>query len=117
MNKREVGSKKEDEAAKFLMLQGLKIKEHSFSCRFGEIDLIAADGAYTVFIEVKYRKTATSGHPEEAVDHKKARKISKTADYYRVIRHMKEDDLIRFDVVAIEGDKITWHKNAFEYTL
>ncbi len=116
MNKRDIGSRKEDEAARFLLLQGLIIKEHGFSCRFGEIDLIAADGEFTVFVEVKYRKTASSGHPEEAVDYRKARKISKVADYYRVKSHMKEDACIRFDVIAIEGDEITWHKNAFEYT-
>ncbi len=116
MNKRDLGERKEDEAARFLLLQGLVIKEHGFACRFGEIDLIAKDGDFTVFVEVKYRKNASSGHPEEAVDHRKARKISKVADYYRVIRHLKEDDPIRFDVIAIEGEQITWHKNAFAYS-
>jgi Holliday junction resolvase-like predicted endonuclease len=36
MNKRDLGERKEDEAARFLLLQGLKIKEHGFVCRFGE---------------------------------------------------------------------------------
>ena len=114
MNKRKLGEKKEDEAADFLILQGLSIKQRNFSCRFGEIDLIADDGEYTIFVEVKYRKTATAGHPEEAVNYPKARKISKTADYYRVITHMPEDAPVRFDVIAIEGGQISWYKNAFE---
>ncbi len=115
MNKRETGSFKENEAAVYLEHNGLKIIERNFSCRFGEIDLVAEDGEYTVFTEVKYRKTASSGHPEEAVDHRKARKISKVSDYYRMIRHLRPDAMIRFDVVAIEGSDIKWYKNAFEY--
>ncbi|MCR5687067.1 MAG: YraN family protein [Lachnospiraceae bacterium] len=117
MNKRQVGSKKEDEAAAFLEKQGLTVLEKNFRCRLGEIDLIASDGDYTVFVEVKYRKTASSGHPEEAVGISKARTISKTADYYRLIRKLPYDANIRFDVVAIEGDEIRWHKNAFPYSL
>ena len=115
MNKRATGTSKEYEAAEYLKRCGLKIIERNFSCRFGEIDIIASDGDYTVFIEVKYRKTASSGHPEEAVDLRKARKISKVSDYYRMIRHLGADAMIRYDVVAIEGRDIKWYKNAFEY--
>ena len=115
MNKREVGSQKEDRAAEYLMAQGLIIKERNFRNRFGEIDLIAVDGEYTVFVEVKYRKTASAGYPEEAVSVSKSRTISKVADYYRVCKKLPYDAAIRFDVVAIEGDRIRWHKNAFGY--
>ena len=116
MNKRTVGSKKEDEAARFLAQCGLKVIEQNYRSRFGEIDLIAIDGPYTVFVEVKYRKTASSGHPEEAVSISKARTISKVADYYRVIRKLPSDAKIRIDVVAIEGDQVRWYQNAFSYT-
>lgn len=115
INKRNLGSKKEDEAAHFLEQHGLVIKERNFRNRFGEIDLIAVDGKYIVFIEVKYRKNASAGYPEEAVSISKARTISKVADYYRVCKKISDDTGIRFDVVAIEGDRIRWHKNAFEY--
>ena len=117
INKRKVGSKKEDEAARFLTQCGLKIVELNFRNRFGEIDLIARDGDYTVFVEVKYRKSASSGHPEEAVSISKARTISKVADYYRVCRRLPPDANIRFDVVAIEGDQVRWYRNAFSYTV
>ena len=114
-NKRTLGSQKEELAAKYLSDHGLKITEHNFRSRFGEIDLIATDGEYIIFVEVKYRKTASCGLPEEAVSISKARTISKVADYYRVYRKLSPDARIRFDVVAIEGDDIRWHKNAFEY--
>ena len=116
MNKRKIGSKWEEEAALFLSGEGLFVKERNFSCRFGEIDIIASDGIWTVFVEVKYRKTAATGHPEEAVSVAKAKKISKVADFYRVCRKMPIDAPIRFDVVAIEGSDIRWYKNAFPYT-
>ena len=116
MNKRALGSGKEDEAARYLTEHGLKITEHNFRCRSGEIDLVATDGEYIVFVEVKYRKTASAGHPEEAVNISKARTISRTADYYRIVKKLSPDTMIRFDVVAIEGGQIRWHKNAFPYT-
>ena len=117
MNKRTVGARTEDEAARFLTQCGLKIKEMNFRCRFGEIDIVAADGEYTVFVEVKYRKTARAGHPEEAVGISKAKKISKVSDYYRVRRKLPDDAKLRFDVVAIEGGEFRWYKNAFDYIL
>ena len=115
MNKRKLGFAKEDEAARFLTECGLKILELNYSNRFGEIDIIAKDGEFTVFVEVKYRKTASSGHPEEAVSNIKARTISKVADYYRVCKKLTDAAPVRFDVVAIEGGNIKWYKNAFSY--
>jgi putative endonuclease len=115
MNKRSVGSKEEERAARFLEENGLTVIAKNFRCRFGEIDLIAKDGAYTVFVEVKYRKNADKGHPEEAVDYKKARTISKVADYFRVSKKLPADAGIRFDVIAVEGSSLKWYKNAFDH--
>lgn len=115
MNKRRVGSKKEDEAARFLTGCGLVILEQNFSNRFGEIDLIAKDEDFIVFVEVKYRRNPAHGHPEEAVGISKARTISRVADHYRLYRKLSADTKFRFDVVAIEGDRIRWYRNAFSY--
>lgn len=115
MNKRKVGSEWEDRAVKYLSANGLIIRERNFSCRFGEIDIIASDNGIFVFVEVKYRKNASAGHPEEAVNSQKVRKISKVADYYRVYRKIPADARMRFDVVAIEGESIRWYKDAFSY--
>ena len=116
MNKRSVGAEKEDLAAEYLKSFGLKIREKNFRNRYGEIDLIATDGDYLVFVEVKYRRNASAGLPEEAVSFMKARTISKVADYYRVVKKIPEDKKVRFDVVAIEGGQIRWYKNAFAYS-
>ena len=116
MNKRAVGSKTEDEAARFLTQCGLKVTDLNYRCRFGEIDIVARDGRYIVFVEVKYRRSRSAGHPEEAVSRSKARTISKVSDHYRVVHKMPEDTPVRYDVVAIEGGDFRWYKNAFFYT-
>ena len=54
---RQVGRHYEKVAEKCLESQGYQILERNFSCRRGEIDLIAREGGYLVFVEVKYRKT------------------------------------------------------------
>ena len=56
------------QAAAYLKKKGYRILEANFRCRFGEIDLIARDGAYLVFIEVKYRSSLKDGDSLEAVN-------------------------------------------------
>ena len=114
-NKRAIGSKKEKLASDYLERNGLKILKSNYRNRFGEIDLIARDGNILVFIEVKYRKDAKKGHPEEAVNASKAQKICRVADHYRLYAKTDYATQIRFDVVAIEGEEIRWYKNAFNY--
>ena len=80
MNQREVGARQESRAAEYLESLGYHILVRNFRCRFGEIDLIAKQDDTYIFIEVKYRTGRTAGDPTSAVDGKKQKKISKTAD-------------------------------------
>lgn len=113
MNQREIGSKYEHIAGSYLERQGYKILEYNYHCRRGEIDLIAQDGEYLVFCEIKYRKSRMTGSPVEAVDVYKRRKLWKTAEYY-LLRHRLFDVPCRFDVIGIEDHRITLIKNAFD---
>lgn len=124
MNKRKLGAKYEEMAARFLAAHGVKILEQNFRNRLGEIDLIARDGKYTVFIEVKYRTGEGAGAPEEAVNAKKMWTICRVSDYYRRIHHLSDETPIRYDVLAIlrdakeeviENTDIRWYKDAFPY--
>ena len=99
----------------YLRTQGYEILTYNFRCRSGEIDIIARDGEYLVFVEVKYRRDASRGNPLEAVDRKKQRIISKVASYYCLTHGYGEAMPCRFDVVAMLGEQITLIKNAFEY--
>ena len=112
MNRREKGCQYEELAARYLISEGYQILERNYRIRSGEIDLIARDGAYLVFVEVKYRKNEESGSPLEAVDWRKQRTIIKVARYY--LYHMHYGEIpCRFDVVGICGDKIQHIKDAF----
>lgn len=114
-NKRAVGSRHEEQAAAYLKSRGLQIIEKNYHFRGGEIDLIARDGVYLVFVEVKYRSTDGSGDALCAVDRAKQRMISKTAKYYLTVRCRNTELPCRFDVVGIDGNNIRWIKNAFDY--
>jgi putative endonuclease len=112
-NRRIIGSRYEEAAAAFLKDQGYEIVERNYRDRQGEIDLIARDGPYLVFVEVKYRKDTGTGYPEEAVHGGKQKKIRRTASYYMYSRGLGEETPCRFDVVAITGSEIRVIRNAF----
>lgn len=113
-NKRTIGTAYEEQAVLFLQQKGYYIVEKNFRCRQGEIDIVARDGQYLVFVEVKYRKASANGLPEEAVDRRKQQKIIRTAQYYLYQKNLGEDCPCRFDVVGICGDRIRLTQNAFE---
>ena len=90
-------------------------RPNNYRCRFGEIDLIARDNEYLVFIEVKYRKGSWSGRALEAVNFAKQKTICKVARYFLAVEYHNVDIPCRFDVVGIDDKKVYWVKNAFEY--
>lgn len=112
-NKRAVGASKEDLACEYLKQQGFTILARNFRSRTGEIDIVCREETYLVFTEVKYRKTAKNGAPEEAVGPAKQRRIFEAARFYMARFGVAPDTDIRFDVVAILGDRITLIRNAF----
>lgn len=113
-NKRQLGKHYEQLAGQYLELQGYEILEYNFYSRSGEIDIIAKQDGYLVFIEVKYRKSKVVGHPLEAVSIQKQRTISKCAMFY-MKTHGLEYMPVRFDVVGVLGEDIVVIPNAFDY--
>lgn len=115
MNRRQTGSEYEQKAAQYLQAKGVHVLELNYRNRTGEIDLIAHDGDYLVFVEVKYRKDTCKGAPEEAVNYRKRQNICRVADYYRMTHGISEFTPIRYDVIAFCSDEVIWHQNAFEH--
>lgn len=113
MNKRQIGSGYEEQAAEFLQRAGMQILHRNFRTRAGEIDLVARDGSCLVFVEVKYRRDSRMGTALEAVDLRKQGMIIKTARYYLLRFGYSADMPCRFDVVGITGNEITYVKDAF----
>ncbi len=115
MNTRKIGAQKEEQVCAYLLSCGIEIKEQNFRCRQGEVDIIGYDGSYLVFFEVKYRSGSGKGSAAEAVGFAKQKKICRVADYYRMLHGCGENVPIRFDVVAVDKEQVTWIKNAFYY--
>lgn len=63
----ELGRRGEQLAVDHVVARGMSVLERNWRCRLGEIDIVARDGAETVFIEVKTRSTSDFGHPFEAI--------------------------------------------------
>lgn len=114
MNKREIGKEKEELACNFLKKKGYVILAVNYWCRYSEIDIVARDGDNLVFVEVKYRKSSKYGSSSDAVSEKKMRNIIRCARYYIYKERVDPDSPMRFDVIAIDGEKIRHIVNAFE---
>lgn len=118
-NRRQTGARYEKLAAEYLEKQGLFILERNYRCRQGEIDLIARDGEFLVFVEVKYRQGIEKGTSLEAINRRKQKRICRAAGYYLVCEVGSMDVSCRFDAVGVDGkeEKISWIKNAFDFCL
>lgn len=114
-NNRAVGADYEKKAAQYLETLGYQILEQNFRCRTGEIDLVAKESGYLVFIEVKYRSGTQMGEPQEAVNYRKQQKICRTASYYCLKQRISPQQPCRFDVAACCAGKWNVIQNAFEY--
>lgn len=112
MNKRQIGSYYEQLAKGYLEAKGYHILEANYRIRLGEIDLIARDKEYTVFIEIKYKRSSRHGYPRESVGYAKQQKILQVAAYYMMCRGLT-DTPARFDVVELMDGTITHLENAF----
>lgn len=100
MYTQKVGKFGEDEAVKYLEQKGYKIVDRNFSCKRGEIDIIALDKNEIVFIEIKARISLKYGLPSEAVTKNKLKHIYKTAEYYLYTRNLLNENT-RIDVIEV----------------
>ena len=103
MNRQEVGKLGEKTARKFLKKRGYRIRETGFRCRRGEIDIIAQQKDYLVFVEVRTKSSLDFGTPEESITAAKKKKLIASALTY-ANTHQNLPSLWRIDVVAIELD-------------
>ena len=113
MNRRDIGTAYEIIAAEYVKKQGVRIREMNYRITRGEIDIIGEDKDCIIFIEVKYRKTASYGYPWEAVSGSKQKQICRVARQYCYSKKINKQ--VRYDIISICGEEISWFKNAFEY--
>lgn len=94
----DLGKRGEDEAVKLLRQKGYEIIERNWVYEKYEIDIIARDEEFIVFVEVKTRSSNQWGNPEEAISKGKIKRTVEAADFY-----LNEHDIelpARFDVIA-----------------
>jgi putative endonuclease len=105
--RRTLGQRGELAAVKYLKRRGYKILATGDRLKHrGELDIVACYGGRVVFVEVKTRASSLRGHPAEAVDAVKQRKLTKLAVMF-LKRHRLFEYPARFDVIAI-----TWPANS-----
>ena len=102
----------EDTACRVLRQRGYRIVARNWSCRFGEIDIIARQGDVLAFVEVKLRTRNDFGGALAAVTPRKQARIIAAARCF--IAQTQSDLPARFDVVAIDGGDVRLIEAAFE---
>ncbi len=110
----ETGRLCESKAVRFLEERGYRVLERNYRCLFGEIDIIAEEGGYIVFVEVKSRAAPLFGEPYLRVTRKKRASIIKSALAYLKRRGSVSADC-RIDVVSIclDNNRMELIRDAF----
>ena len=100
-------------AEQYLAQKGCEILARNVVAQGSEIDLVVRDGEMIVFVEVKAR-TGSFSKGREAVTAAKHRRISKGALYY-MMKNGLMNRQARFDVIEIQGERVTHIVDAFPY--
>jgi putative endonuclease len=113
------GTRSERAAARFLKRLGYRIIVRNYSCKLGELDLVALDGSVLVFVEVRSTGNDDLERPAESVDRNKQQRLTDLALHF-----LKEKRLLgrpaRFDVLAIawpaerREPEVVHYRQAFE---
>ena len=120
MNIGKTGAEGEKRVANYLRKTGFSVIKRNFQSRYGEIDIIAENEEFLLFVEVKTRKQDSMFSGAEAVDEFKQRRILLTANDY-IVKTQNEKQP-RFDIAEVivtekengeSGYKLRYIENAF----
>jgi putative endonuclease len=95
-----VGRYGEDVAVRYLQDAGYEVLERNWRCDLGELDIVARERDAIVVCEVKTRRSATYGPPQEAVTRVKLARLRRLAVRWLLERDVHPRDL-RVDVLAV----------------
>ena len=98
----ELGKKGEQAAANFMKNEGYKVLKRNWSMYRHEIDIVAEDEEYIIFVEVKTRTSRQWGNPEDFISKAKIRRIVEAADLYLQINDIEKP--ARFDIISAVWD-------------
>ena len=106
-----IGNEGEQQAAVYLEEIGFKILEQNWRHKHLEVDIIAKDGIFLTFVEVKVRKNSIYGYENALISKAKQKALSRAAEAY--IFENNYTGQIRFDLISIIDKKLTYIKDAF----
>lgn len=95
----ELGKEGEDAACRYLEKQGYRIIERNWRHHRFEIDIVAENDEYIVFVEVKTRASDHWGNPEDFISKGQIKRIVAAANFYLQEYDIEKD--ARFDVFSI----------------
>ncbi|HPT50932.1 MAG TPA: YraN family protein [Accumulibacter sp.] len=110
------GARAEDLAARFLERQGLVVLARNYRCRGGEVDLICRHGRGLVFVEVRFRRSASHGGAAASIVPSKQSRLILAARHY-LAGHAHGDCDCRFDCLVLDAlseSAIEWIRDAFD---
>lgn len=98
-----LGREGEAYARGLLESEGYRVLSTNFSTRYGEIDIVAEEGEYVCFVEVRLTTGPGHGSPEESIGARKRSRLVRAARGY-LHEHGWHDRACRFDVLGVRGD-------------
>lgn len=102
--KDDLGRAGEDRASAHLVEHGYRLIARNWRCRTGELDIVAERDDLLVFVEVKTRRSEDYGHPFEAIDERKRRRLWALAhEWMRVHPDRARGRRVRLDAIGIVG--------------
>ncbi|MEN9775447.1 MAG: hypothetical protein RL322_2517 [Pseudomonadota bacterium] len=107
------GDRAEDQALAYLLASGLRLIDRQAQRRVGEIDLIMAQGDTLVFVEVRRRSSTLFGGAAASITPAKQRRVRQAAQSWLQQHYGDRWPNCRFDVCALDGDRIEWIPGAF----
>lgn len=107
------GDRAEDQALAYLLASGLRLVDRQVQRRVGEIDLIMVQGETLIFVEVRRRASALFGGAAASITPAKQRRVRLAAQSWLQQHYGDRWPNCRFDVCALDGDRIEWIPGAF----
>lgn len=111
-DKQIIGENAEARALEYLRQQGMTLVERNFSCKGGEIDLIMQERNTLVFVEVRKRADTRYGGAAASITARKQARLVLAAQLF--LQRYRMPPACRFDVIAMDGEAVSWLKNAIE---
>jgi len=115
---RDQGQKIERFAGLYLFARGAEPLRYNYHCAMGEMDIIARQNNWLLFVEVRYRKSLDYGGPLASIDWRKQQRLIKIAQYFLNAHSWTQNLSPRLDVIAVSGSipnlQFEWLTNAIE---